>query len=150
MQLKKGAEDRLINRSRGGMTTKIHVICDDKGRARKISITAGNVSDYEGGALLLNGKLPTAKVVIADRGYDSKKIRKLIRKCKMKPCIPSRCTAKIPARYSKPLYGTRHRVENFFARLKDWRRIATRYDRCQHNFLAAVLFASSCISFIYL
>jgi len=51
------------------------------------------------------------------------------------PCIPSSRSRKIPFVYDKDIYRQRHRVENLFAKLKDWRRIATRYDRCAHTFL---------------
>jgi transposase len=68
--------------------------------------------------------LPPAKTLIADRGYDSKTFRKALQAKGIKPCIPSSRSRKVP--YDKALYRKRHKVENLFAKLKDWRRIATR------------------------
>lgn len=59
------------------------------------------------------------------------------------PCIPSRRNRNRRLPYSKRLYKLRHKVENLFAKLKDWRRIATRYDRCAHIFLSTVLLAAT-------
>jgi transposase len=145
------AAERSIGRSKGDMTTKVHAICDEKGLVRKINITARNINDFDSArTLLICGQLPLAMAIIADRSYDAQWIIDLIHSHGMEPCIPSRCPMKIQANYSKSLYATRHRVENFFAKLKDWRRIATRCDRCPRNFLAFVLIASSFISFLSL
>ena len=61
------------------------------------------------------------------------------------PCCASRQpkTAKHPLDYDKTLYRQRHKIENTFAKLKDWRRIATRYDRCAHTFFSAICIAST-------
>lgn len=63
----------------------------------------------------------------------------------IEPCIPSSRSRKIPFDYDKALYRQRHKVENLFARLKDWRRIATRYDRCAHTFFSAICIAATVI-----
>jgi transposase len=151
MQPKDKAAKRSIDRSKDGMATKVHAICDEKGRTRKISITAGNIIDFNGAHTLLTcADLPPATAVIADCGCDAQWIKDLIHSHGMESCIPSQCIVKVPANSSKSLYATRHMVENFFAKLKDWRRIATRYDHCPRNFLASVLLASSFISFLFL
>ncbi len=59
------------------------------------------------------------------------------------PCIPPRRCRKKPVRYSKRLYRKRHKIENLFSRLKDWRPIATRYDGCAHVFHSAILLAAT-------
>lgn len=64
------------------------------------------------------------------------------------PCIPPRAKRKHPATYCKTLYKQRHKVENMFAKLKDWRRIATRYDRFAHTFLSAIKIAAIVIFWI--
>ena len=63
----------------------------------------------------------------------------------IEPCIPSSRSRKIPYAYDKALYRQRHKVENLFAKLKDWRRIATRYDRCAHTFFSAICIAATVI-----
>jgi transposase len=64
------------------------------------------------------------------------------------PCIPSSRSRKIPFAYHTALYRQRHKVENLFAKLKGWRRIATRYDRCAHTFFSAICIAAAVIFWI--
>jgi len=70
-------------------------------------------------------------------------VRNLLLAQGITPCIPSRRNRNRRLPYSKRLYKLRHKVENLFAKLKDWRRIATRYDRCAHIFLSTVLLAAT-------
>jgi len=64
------------------------------------------------------------------------------------PCIPPRKGRNFPAGYNKTPYKHRHKVENMFGRLKDWRRVATRYDRCAHTFFSAICIAAIVIWWI--
>ena len=75
--------------------------------------------------------------VTADKAYDSEKVRRQIKDEGALPIIPNRCTAIKKAYCPKRFYRRRHKIENFFCRIKDWRRIATRYDKLARNFLAA-------------
>lgn len=75
--------------------------------------------------------------VTADKAYDSQKVRQQIKDEGALPVIPSRSNATKQAYCPKRIYRKRHKVENFFCRIKDWRRIATRYDKLARNFLAA-------------
>jgi transposase len=95
------------------------------------------MSDHKGARLVLDA-LPTAKVLIADRGYDSAPFRHALCAKGIEPCIPSSRSRKIPFAYDPTLYRQRHKIKNMFAKLKDWRRIATRYDRCAHTFFSAI------------
>lgn len=104
-------------------------------------MTAGNISDYVPAKACI-AAAKKAKHVIADKGYDSDDLRKFIRKRGAKPVIPSRKNRKKKRRYNKKIYKTRNRVERFFCRLKDFRRVATRYDRHPYTFMAAVFLAS--------
>lgn len=85
---------------------------------------------------------PKAAAVIADRGYDSDELRGFIKARGAKPVIPPKKNRKIQYRYDKALYKTRNRVERFFCRIKDFRRVATRYDRQPYIFMAAVFLVS--------
>lgn len=90
--------------------------------------------------------LPKAETLIGDRGYDSNKIRNLRAEQKITPCIPPKKNLRETINYCKAAYKKiRHKVENLFAKLKDWRRIATRYDRCAHTFRSAIYLAATII-----
>ena len=105
------------------------------------------MSDDKGAALMIDA-LPRAKALLADRGYDAEWFRAAPIKRGIKSCIPSKANRKIMIPHNAVLYRQRHRIENMFARLKDWRRIHTRYDRCAHTFLSAIAFAATFIFWI--
>ncbi len=102
----------------------------------------GQLSNHIG-AKLIYPAMPDAKVLIGDKGYDGDAFRDALNARKIKACsIPPRSNRTTPRSYSKSLYKQRHKVENVFAKLKDWRRIATRYDRCAHTFMSAICIAA--------
>ena len=107
-------------------------------------LTEGQVSDYRGAATVLPN-LPEADRLIADKGYDSDWFREALTDLEITPCIPGRANRKAPIPYDTELYKQRNRIERMFARLKDWRRIATRYDRCSHTFMSAICIAATVI-----
>ena len=107
----------------------MHAVCDGEGRPIILLLSEGQMSDYEGARLVLDA-LPAASSLIADRGYDSDWFRAKLQDRGIEPCIPSSRSRKVPYAYDKAVYRECHKVENLFAKLKDWRRIATRYDRC--------------------
>ena len=104
-------------------------------------LSGGQTSDYIAARALVDD-LPDAKVLLADRGYDADWFRKALKDRGIMPCIPSRKMRKMPIPHDPELYKRRHRIENSFARLKDWRRVATRYDRCPKVFLSACALAA--------
>jgi transposase len=126
------------------LTTKLHAVCDGQGRPILLRLTEGQTSDYKGAAMMVDA-LPPAKTMLGDRGYDARWFRQALAQRGITPCIPSHRTRKIQSHYDRILYQQRHRIENMFARLKDWRRIHTRYDRCAHTFLSAIAFAAAII-----
>ena len=107
-------------------------------------LTEGQVSDYRGAATVLTD-LPEADVLIADKGYDSDWFREALTFLEITPCIPGRTNRKAPVPYDADLYKQRNRIERMFGRLKDWRRIATRYDRNLKNFMGAIAIAAAVI-----
>jgi len=129
------------------LNSKLHAVCDQDGRPVALHLSAGQVSDYKGAEALIE-KLPKAKALLADRGYDATWFREALQVKGIEPCIPSKKNRKMPVPYDKILYKKRHKVENMFAKLKDWRRIATRYDRCAHTFFSAIQIA--CFTLWYL
>ncbi|MEX0827809.1 MAG: transposase, partial [Haliea sp.] len=100
------------------------------------------------GAATLLPVLPGASELISDKGYDSGACRKALLERRITPCIPPRAKLKHPATYCKTLYKQRHKVENLFARIKDRRRIAMRYNRCAHTFFSAICIAATVIFWI--
>ncbi len=99
-------------------------------------ITGGQVHDSQAAEAVLATPRPPL-VVTGDKGYDSERIRRAIRDDGALPAIPSKSNALRKAWCPKRIYRRRHRIENFFCVIKDWRRIATRFDKLARNFLAA-------------
>ena len=141
---KKGAISRRIGRTKGGLNSKLHTVCDGEGRPIIMLLSEGQMSDHKGARLVLDA-LPPARNLIADRGYDSAWVRDALVAKGIEPCIPSSRSRKRPFASNKILYRQRHKIENLFAKLKDWRRIATRYDRCAHTFFSAICIAATVI-----
>lgn len=100
------------------------------------------MSDHTGARLML-GVLPPASALIDDKGYDRDWFREALKAQGTQPCIPPTRSRKTPLDYDRALYRQRHKIENLFARLKDWRRISTRYDRCAHTFFSAICIAAT-------
>ncbi len=92
-------------------------------------LSEGQMSDFKGAALMLPA-MPEAKELLADKGYDADWFREALANRKIAACIPSKSNRKAPIPHDAVLYKQRHRIENMFGRLKDWRRVHTRYDRC--------------------
>lgn len=105
------------------------------------------MSDYKGAKKLLP-TLPKSECFIADKGYDANWLRDELTQKEIEICIPPRKNRKIEISYDKALYKKRHKIENLFSKIKDWRRIAMRYDRCAHTFFSAICLASSFIFFL--
>ena len=124
------------------MNTKLHAVTDAKGRPIQFFMSAGQVSDYTGAAALLSS-LPQAGWMLADRGYDAVWFREALKDKGIRVCIPGRKNRKKAVKYDKRRYKRRNRIEIMFGRLKDWRRVATRYDRCAKTFLSAVALAAT-------
>ena len=117
------------------------MVCDGEGRPVQLLLTEGQQSDHQGAATLLPD-LPAAREMLGDKGYDSDAYRAALIGRGITPCIPPRAKRRNPATYCKTLYKQRHKVENMFAKFKDWRRIAMRFDRCAHAFFSAICIAA--------
>lgn len=137
---KRGAEAQAIGRSRGGRTTKIHAAVDECGRPRRLIVRPGHRGDAPVAPDLIGTFAPA--LCLADAAYDSEAIRRLVIDRGGQPVIPNNPARKRKHPFDRAAYRLRNVVERTFCRLKDWRRIATRYDRLARNFLAAVTIAS--------
>ena len=123
------------------MNSKLHVVCDSKGRPIQMYLSAGQTSDYTGAAGLIS-TMPGVKVLLADRGYDADWFRNALIDRGITPCIPSKKNRKVQIEHDAILYKKRHKIENMFGRLKDWRRVAMRFDRHAEIFLSACTLAA--------
>ena len=105
-------------------------------------LTAGNVSDVKAAPALLERAGPI-RYLLGDKGYDADRLRRSLREAGAVPVIPGRRNRKHAICYDQQRYRGRHRIENAFCRLKDFRRIATRYDKLAANFLSGVALATA-------
>jgi len=92
---------------------------------------------------MLLERVPTPKRLLADRAYDATKLRDWLTERGCEPVIPPNPTRKHPHSYDKVAYRDRNLVERMFCRLKDFRRIATRYDKRDDIFLATIFLDAS-------
>lgn len=119
---------------------------DEYGRARRIIIGPGQQSDYVQARGLVKGFRP--KAVLADKGYDA---GWLVRELKAQGVedivIPSLSTRKLQRVINRELYKQRNKIERYFNRLKNWRRVATRFDKLAGNFASLVYLAATIINF---
>ena len=139
---KRGAFNQAIGTSRGGRTSKLHGLTDEAGRPRLLLISAGNVSDMTIAPALIEAARGRFSRLIADKGYDSKAIRAAIAAQGAEAVIPPLSSRKTSIPYDPAAYRARNLVERLWCRLKDWRRIATRYDKLAANYLAGALIAA--------
>ncbi|MEZ7195320.1 IS5 family transposase [Pseudodesulfovibrio karagichevae] len=123
-----------IGRSSGGFSSKVHASTDSLGCPTKFILTPGNISDCTQAIPLLSGQI--ADYVLADKGYDSQQIVDTILAMPAQPVIPSRSLRKEPRDYDRHLYKQRSMVECMFAKLKQFRRIATRYDKLASTYMS--------------
>jgi len=136
-----------VGRSRGGRNTKIHALADAKGRLIAILLTGGEAHDRPVAERLICRVAPP-KCMLGDKAYDSAELREELDEQGTKPVIPNRSNRKQPFRFSKPAYKLRWRIEAAFNRLKDFRRIATRYDKLARNYLGSVCLAAALVWWI--
>ena len=123
------------------------MVCGGKGRPLLLHLSEGQANDHKTAAAVVE-QLPPARFLLADRTYSSAAFRQALAVRGIAPCIPPHASHRVQHSYDPILYRQRHKIENMFARLKDWRRIHTRYDRCAHTFLSAIAFAATFIFWI--
>src|SRR3954469_21214699 len=133
----KAGPDQAIGRSKGGLTTKIHALVDALGNPVGFHLTGGQEHDLAGADALLPGL--EADALIADKAFDAEeRVLEPLAEAGKAAVIPPRKTRKTPRAFDKDLYKARHLIENFFAKLKQFRAIATRYDKTARCFLAGI------------
>ena len=120
-------------------------MADAEGRPIAFALTPGNVADISMAIPILEG-IARPKRLIADRAYDADKLRAWLKARRIKPVIPSTAFRNKPYPLDRAAYRRRNVIERSFGRLKNWRRIATRYHRLAQNYLAAIALVSIVIA----
>jgi transposase len=123
------------------LTSKLHVVADARGRLVRCCLTAGPCHDAPQALPLLQGLAPT--YVVADRAYDSDALVTALAARGIGAVIPPRRKRRHPRPYEAARYAQRHAIERLFSRLKQFRRIATRYEKLAAHFLAFVHLAAT-------
>lgn len=139
---KGGAERNALGRSRGGFSTKINARTNAEGLPIGIVITPGQAHDVTAVPALMHEIDCDPEQMLGDKGYDSETVRQDIEQRGGRAMIPSIASRKIQHPVDKALYALRNRIERFFNRVKNSRRVATRYDKLTESFAAFVLLAS--------
>lgn len=159
----RAAADQALGRSRGGLTTKVHLACDGRGLPLAILVTPGNVNDSTAFDAVLDAlRVPRTGVgrprrrpdaVIADKAYSSRAIRQTLRRRGIRAVIPERVDQKAnrvrrgraggrPPAFDRELYKARNVVERCFSRLKQFRAVATRFDKLAARYRAGLHLAA--------
>jgi putative transposase len=132
-----------LGRSRGGFSTKLSAATDALGNPCRLLAGPGHENDMVKGLDLIDGVKPEA--VLADRAYDADRLMDAILDVGAEPVIPTRRHRKHQHAYDKVLYKERNVIERFFNKLKQFRRVATRYDKLLTNFMGFVKIAAIAI-----
>ena len=130
-----------MGRSRGGLTTRIHAVVDIRGLPVRLTLTSGEAHDNRV-ALPLPSALKSGAMLLADRGFDADWIRTFVSEHGAWANIPPKRNRKEAICFSPYLYKARNLVERFFNKIKQCRRVATRYDKLAANYLAFIQLAS--------
>src|SRR4026208_2029978 len=134
---KGGASEQAIGITKGGRNMKIHGLVDKLCRPWVLILTPGNTADCTVGPACVS-LLDGIAELLGDKAYDSDSFRKSLRKDGIKPVIPGRSNRKKRIRHDKQAYKDRNVIERCYCRLKDFRRIATRYDKLARNYFSAL------------
>ena len=138
---------QALGRSRGGFSTKIHLVCTDERHALGVALTPGQAGDAPAGVCLVEQiiQIPEVKACGGDRAYDTDLIRAMLKAARKQVVIPPKANRNEQYRYSKKKYKERNRAERLINRLKQYRAIATRYDKLDSMFLGTILAALTVI-----
>ena len=134
-----GQQNQCLGRTKGGLNCKVTALVDAKGRALQLTLAPGQRNDMIAAEEIV---FPKNKRVVADKGYDGDRFRRRITDADSQPCIPPRFGRRQPACYHRGHYKRRHRVENFFQRIKRLRRLGTRYEKLDVTFFAFLCLAA--------
>lgn len=127
----------------GGWTTKIHAVVDALGNPLRIILSVGQQADIKQAEALLTEYETDA--VIADRGYDADSLLSWLADSQVEAVIPAKKNRLIERSIDENLYKDRNKVERYFNKLKQYRRVATRYEKTARSFAGFIYIASALI-----
>ena len=131
-----------LGRSRGGFGTKVAAIADSRGRAVAFHLAPGQAHELPSAPALLS-RLPNAPAwVVADKGYSSDAFRAHVWDIGARPAVPAKRN-EAAVRCPDFIYRHRNRIERMWARLKEWRAVATRYDKTSPSFMVVLCLAAT-------
>ena len=133
-----------IGLTKGGRNTKLHAICDERGRPHLLLLTPGNVHDMTVAKACI-AAIPPSDHLVADKAYDSNDLRAWLADRGTQPVIPPKRHRKVKLDCDSSIYRQRNIIERMFCRFKDWRRVATRFDRNVKTFMATIAIAATVI-----
>ncbi len=139
---KRTEQTEALGRSRGGFTTKLHVRCETRGLPLSLVLTPGQAHDVQGFAPLFSVITDRIEAFLADRGYDADATCEEIEAAGVEAVIPAKVNRRDPAPHDRTKYKWHNLIERLFNKLKNWRRIATRYDKTKESYLGFVALAS--------
>ena len=138
-----GQESQALGRSRGGFSTKIHIAVDALGNPLRLILTAGQRHDSPLAEALVGGFGP--QVLIADKGYDSDALIKAVTARGIEVVIPPKKNRTGMRGYDRHLYRERHLIECFIGKIKQYRRVFSRFEKLSKNYLGFLSFVSALV-----
>lgn len=141
--INKGEDNQALGYSKGGFTTKIHVLVDALGNPLEFILTGGQAPDVAQAIALLEGK--EATYAIMDKAYDADYVLEQAEKQGMIPVIPPKSNRKYQRDYDQHIYKERHLVECFINKIKHYRRVFSRFDKTTRNYMSFIRFSSALI-----
>src|SRR5262245_46419880 len=132
-----------LGRSRGGFSTKIHLRTNAKGYPLTFDVTGGEAHEVKGYDALMELHDINPDRLLGDKGYDSDDIRDDLAERGIEPVIPPRSNRKSPIEYDREAYKRRNLIERWVNRLKQFRRIATRYEKTARAYLSMLCIAAA-------
>ena len=130
-----------IGQTRGGRNSKVHAVCDARGRPWVLAVTPGNTHDMRAARQCIEA-LPPSIDLVADKGYDSNELRDWLASRGTLAVIPPKRHRRDRLAFDRQIYRQRNIIERMFCRFKDWRRVATRFDRNIKTFMATITIAA--------
>jgi transposase len=134
------SEDQALGRSKGGFSTKIHVMVDALGNPLDFILTGGQAADVTQAYILIKGVRAT--YALMDKAYDADKLIEQLKQQDIIPVIPPKSNRKEPREYDKHIYKERSLIECFIGKMKQFRRVFSRFEKWAKNYMHFIRFAS--------
>ncbi len=135
-----GQSAQAMGRTKGGLNTKIAALVEGRGRLLAVAIVPGQADEAKAAAPLL--EKVRRILLVGDKGFDRDALRRQMLDQGCLACVPPRSNRNRAAWWSREFYRLRHRIENFFQRIKIYKRVSTRYEKLAHTFLNFILLAA--------